>query len=382
MQTPSTAPANPNPIAPPRRWSIRSRLLAGSAAGLLLWLVAGYSALLIMQRAEIRGQLSRVADCGPWCQRLWPWDAQVVQLRCRCARRTGDLQLWTRLTDTWARHSPQSGELKIERELMRMQSGAFTGDLPSQVKRFILADVDSSTIAEAAVLGLMAQRDFEQANTTLAWWEGLSVRKNDARLYRGILLRLRGEEDRARAEYEQILTEFPQHELALTHLADLLSETESPQRALEKYGTLLSQVPRSVAARVGAARCLRMLARWDAAKAVLQDLLNQPEPPVNVVQEAGQIALEQGDYDLAEKYLTTAMKSRTPTHDERMAVATNFALQKQPERGLELLQKDARIESLEKQQRDLQVAILLEPGRDNLQVQLRKIDDELSRTGP
>jgi Tfp pilus assembly protein PilF len=371
-------------MATPTIWRLRTkikRLLAGLLVCLLGWVCVGKFACFIARRYVSNGRLTRAANFIPWCQRLCPWDTSLDLLAAVSARRRGDRKAWASLIARCASRSPNAKELKFERELMQVQSGTLDANSQSQVKRMIIAGADPGNIAEAFVLGYMAHHDADQVNVVLTWWESLNLRPSDAKLYRGIVARTRGEFDLAKNEYRSVLKECPCHELAQIHLADLLLETGSIADALKYFLSVFREAPQSVAAQVGVARCLRQLGKWNAAEALLNPLLNQPDPADGVVQECGQLALEKGDYTFAETYFARASQSRAATSDSRTARATALALQGRPAEGILLMQRDDRTESLRKRQRDLQVRSMFESEDASIRHALQNVSDELIRAG-
>lgn len=379
-----TSPSqNGGPLSRPApQRSRRKMLLIALVLGTFGWLLVGQSACLRARLFLSEGRLSRSANLIPWCQRLCPWDAGLEGMAARCARRLGDRSAWTSIIARWSTKAPRSADLKMEREFMQIQSGNLGPDAQSHLKRLIISGADGSDIAETFVLGFIAQHDLEQANVTLAWWEGLASRADDAKLYRGVLARLRGEQGPARSSYEDVLKTSPHHELALIHLADLSLDTDSPSEALEHSMRALREAPYSVMALVGAARCLRKLGKWSAAASLLKEQLERSAPPTEVLTESGQIALELGDYAAAEKYLAAAVKSHVPAHEATMAIATAFSLSGHPADGRQLLVQDARTESLHKEQRDLQIDRILEPDNARVHQRLDEIAAEQRRTKP
>jgi tetratricopeptide (TPR) repeat protein len=383
-QSISESAASKDDISQPGSRPVRRSSLLNTGFYLLFlctssWLIAGQICSLIARRYASEGRLSRAMSLIPWCQRLCPWDTSLDWLAAKCARRVNDRTAWTGAIAKWNSRSPGSKELKVERELMQIQSGILSADAQGQLKRFILSDIDRSDIAEAFVLGFIAQQDLEQAHLTLSWWEGLNIRMNDATLYRGVLARLRGERDLARSHCDSILLKSPHHELALIHLADLSLETESADIALGHFTKALREVPSSVRAIAGTARCLRKLGRWTAARRLLKRELERSDPENDILLENGEIALELGNYSFAEECLKSAVATRTPVHNEAMAIATAYSLSGHPANGQPLLRRDARIESLQKAQRDLQVDNILEPENARVRQQLQEINDEQRR---
>lgn len=357
------------------------RFLTGLGLVALSWLLIAQGTFLLTNNDISQGRLTRASKRIRWCQLLSPWDDSWNWLTARLARRRGDHEAWTALINRQSVRNPGSTKLKIERELMRIQSGAPGADSPIHVERLIMLGADASDIAEALFLGHISQQDPDQAQVALAWWDGLKSRQQDANVCRGLLARMREDEDLARETFESVLSVCPKHEMARLQLADLLLDVESPESALRHYLLAAQEAPLSVQVRVGTARCLRRLGNWDTAELILKQLRDVGPPAIEVLMESGQIALERGEYERAVSYLNAGLKLRPPTHDERTTLALIYSLQGHPADGLPFIQQNTRIESLHKQLRDLQVASLLEPENSNLHQKLQSLNDELRRAG-
>ena len=260
--------------------------------------------------------------------------------------------------------------------MMRVYSGQFDKDAQAQLTRLMVAGVDADDLVEAFLLGYLVRQDKQQAADVLDAWDKLHPNSVDVKFYRGVVSRLRGDIDQARAAFQSALVDCPHHELARESLAELLLELRLPRDALRHYLLAIRENPGSIPARVGAARSLRRLGKWTAAKDLLKGLIDRPKPVPEVVQEAGQIALETGGYEFAQSRLTEAA-----SRDGRLAAATALALQGHHDEGKALLQQQARLESLNKHRRDLQVTTTLEPANTSARRELESVASELRRAG-
>ena len=365
-----------------RRRSWFGVVLTLALVGIVGELLAGQCVCWLASRADSQGRLAHAIQWAAWSQRLSPWDADSDWLAVRCARWRGDRDVWTALVERRAIADPKATRPVFERELMRVQSGQFDRDAQAQLKRLVMAGVDAGDVAEAFVRGYLVRQDAQQADEVLTAWGTLQPQAVDVKFYRGMASRLRGDSDQAREAFQSVLADSPQHELARENLAELLLELRLPRDAWPHYRRAIRENPASIPARVGAAQSLRKLGKWTAAEAVLKDMLNRPHPAPEVLQEAGQLALETGHYDLAEARLTEAAKLRTPLRGERLAHATACALQGHHDEGKALLQQQARLESLNKRRRDLQVTTVLEPTNTPARRELESLASELRRAGP
>lgn len=370
---------------PPRHKRRRSWfgvVLTLALVGMVAELLAGQCAWWLASRAESQGRLARAIQWAAWSQRLSPWDADSDWLAARCARRRGDRDVWTALVERRAIADPKATRPVFERELMRVQSGQFDRDAQPQLKRLVMAGVDAGDVAEAFVRGYLVRQNAQQADEVLTAWGMLHPQAVDVTFYRGMASRLRGDSDQAREAFQSVLADCPQHELARESLAELLLELRLSRDAWQHYRLAIRENSTSIPARVGAAQSLRKLGQWTAAEAMLNDMLTRPHPAPEVLQEAGQLALETGHYDLAEARLAEAAQLRTPPRTARLAHATACALQGHHDEGKSLLQQQARLESLNKRRRDLQVTTVLEPANAPARRELESLAIEQNRVGP
>ena len=337
-------------------------VLTVALAGIAGELFAGQCAWWLANRATSQGRLACAIQWAAWSQRLSPWDSDSDWLAARCARRRGDHDVWTAIMERRVLADPKATQPILERELLRVQSGQFDRDAQTQLKRLVMAGLDAGDVAEAFLRGYLVRQDVIQAEVVLTAWETLHPNAVDVTFYRGVVSRSRGDIDQARAAFQSVIVDCPCHELARENLAELLLELRLPCEALPHFLIAIRENPQSIPARVGAARCLRHLGRWTVALESLKDLLSRPLPAPEVLQEAGQIALEMGNYDLAGTRLAEAAKRRTPDRQERLAFATTCALQGNRDEGKSQFEQQARIESLNKRRRDLQVIRLLKPA--------------------
>ena len=374
--------AGTRPPLPKSRRSWFGMVLTVALVGMVGELLAGQCVWWLAGRAASQGRLARAIQWAAWSQRLSPWDSDSDWLAARCARRRGDRDRWTAIVERRVLADPKSTQPVLERELLRVQSGQFDRDAQTQLKRLVMAGVDAGEVAEAFVLGYLVRQDAHQTDEVLAAWDKLQPNAVDVKFYRGVVSRQRGDIDQARGAFHSVLADCPQHELARESLAELLLELRLPGDALPHYLLAIRENPASIPARVGAARSLRNLGKWNAAEGMLKDFLSRPHPAPEVLQEAGQLALETGNYDLAESRLAEAAKLRTPSRSERLAHATAFALQGDHDEGKALFEQQARLESLNKRRRDLQVTSLLEPANAEARRQLESLANELRRAIP
>ena len=334
------------------------------------------------QRAASQGRLTHAVQWLSWSQRLAPWSLNSHWLAARCLRRRGDHGAWTTRVEQLAAASPKDPRLAQERELMRIQSGQFDRDAEGQLKRLLMANVNADDVAEAFVRGYLVRQNSFQADEVLAAWTTLHPQAVDITYYRGAASQMRGDLDQARTAFLTFLAVYPHHELARESVSELLLELHQPRVAVHHFKLALRENSQSLRARVGAAQSLRQLGKWSAAEQLLREPLSRPNPTHAVLREAGLLAMETGNYELAETRLVAAAKLQVRSRDDRLATATVFALHGHSRDGRQMLDQQSQLDSLNKRRRDLQVTLILEPTHATARRELESVAAELRRISP
>ena len=354
------------------------RRLSVAAAIVGTLVLCGYGAGLacrhLADRAVEQGRLTRAEHRFQWCHRLRPWDTTLRALAAQCARRRQDHDTWSTIVHAWAAESSAARGLAVEQELMRVQIGILEPDTQAQLNRLLAAGAENNDVAQAFTCGFLAQQDFPQAERILGAWDSGGHRA-DANYLRAVAARMKGDLNESRSLLESVVEFCPLHELAHAALGELLLDARLPDEALRHFLVILRDAPTSVVARTGAARCLRHLARWDAANSVLE----RTPAVATAWEERGHVALERGEYQVAVSLFGRTAGAVENDHDGRIAFATAQALTGNRVEAQRLLQRDARLDSLRKQLRDLQVRVQLDSKDFDALRQLKQVKSEILR---
>ena len=124
--------------------------------------------------------------------------------------------------------------------------------------------------------------------------------------FRGVLRRLSGDSDGARAAFEKSLAIEPRHELARLALAQMDEAQNQIAAAVERFRPLAEAHPENEISLSGFARSLRKAGRLAQAKSVLQPLASQPDVLSTLVAEMVYIELELGNYRAAKDWFDRA----------------------------------------------------------------------------
>jgi tetratricopeptide (TPR) repeat protein len=260
---------------------------------------------------------------------------------------------------------------------MRVQAGVLQPDTQRQLNALLQAGGEANDLAIAFASGYLARQDLEQAGKLLAALDANGKRAGDADYYWSIAARIKGDLNESKAHLESVLKRSPNHELAHEALGEMLLEARRPNDALNHYLIVLRDAPTADSARIGAARCFRQMGKWKAAGDLLKPVLESGNPAV--IAEIGQINLERGDYQAAIADFDQVAAVIEKDHEGRMAAATAKALTGNHGQANELLDQDARLESLQKQLRELQIRVRLYPEDSEASRQLKAVKEQVLR---
>jgi len=355
---------------------VLSRGLALAGVGSGIWLGIILLAAHWASRAIDEGRLDRAESWLAVERRLSPWQDPIQASLARCLRRRNAIPAWQNLMDGWSRSAPRSIRLALERELMRIQAGGLEPDTQTQVNRLVESGADENDVIEAVVRGYLARHDSVQAERTLSAWNPGRGRVADSQFYAAILRQQQGDPVDSFQSLKLLLTRFPEHLLARQALGDQLLESHQAGAALTHFAMVARAIPDTPGAAAGLVRCLRELGQWTVA----EEALSLISDPVERDWEAGELALERGDYSTAIRHFQAAGPRRTASSLARMSLATAWTLNGQSEQAQPLLTQDAREESLKKALRDVQVGLQLAPADFTLQRRLGDLRDALRKS--
>ncbi len=189
-------------------------------------------------------------------------------------------------------------ELTRERSLSAVLWGEARQVTAGDFTRLVEAGASPREAITAIVQGMLAQ---QQTAAALTFLEDSSARLNDpAQLsyLRGLCHWSTGDIPAAQSEFEQVLTNRPEHEPARMSLGKLLEQEEQLSEALPHYAQLATAAPHRDSARVDLSRVLRKLGRGSDARAVLPDA-DASQLTQDMALELAERAYEAGEYAAA-----------------------------------------------------------------------------------
>lgn len=282
------------------------------------------------------GALSAAEWWLAWSAWLDPSDGRIDLMRASCLRQQYEEKLWNEAVLSAERHGAPADSIQQERQLGRIQAGTLD-ETKDELSALVEAGVSPDSVCTAFVHGYLARKDAQRAGMVLAAWS--KERPDSAQLafmqgvYWQWLADAAGDLPRqvecfGRAEeyFKAAVALEPRHEPASKALADLLEDQDRLEEARAAYAALLAQAPARESARLGLARMLRGLGGLEKARAVLEPLGPRLESSPAAAAEMGQIELESGNYEAAQKWLGLADPETTADADTLRAAATTFAV--------------------------------------------------------
>lgn len=341
------------------------------------WFGTAFGLRWLAIRNADQGRVTRARHLLEWSRRLSWNDTRSNSLVAECARRKNDVDNWSKFMNDWTAIASSSREVKIERELMRVQNGEFAPNPQAQLNQLVDAGTGYDSVADAFVRGFLARQDLEQAMRVLNAWELNGTRTAEVRIHQAKIARMKGDFDESRSLLEDALNRCPHHELAHELLGELLLELRLPRAAAHHYLEVIREDSESISGRVGLAHCLRQCADWDGARLVIRGAVASQNCPSAIIQELGEIELESGSYEASVAAFRRASSHLERNSEGRMAAATAFVLSGDRTEADRLIAIDASQKSLKKQLRDIQIQIRLNPTNFEAQRSLERIREQL-----
>lgn len=231
---------------------------------------------------------------------LSPEVPQIALTRARWERRRGDLQDSLAYFDKALEQGAEESDLYLEQSLFAAQRQPD----PKTDKRLISLleeyPAHRADICFAYVLGYISYRRYDPALLLL---EGWIEEDPAAALPKALLGTVYAEQDKgteAEAQYRKALNLEPTNPLAAFGLAELLAKEGNIKEAIPFY-QIASQIEfsGSVPAIIGWAASLRSVGESDQAQVILDNaLVVRPHEP-DILLERANLALENGDFQLA-----------------------------------------------------------------------------------
>lgn len=345
MESTVTSPATTNVSVNRSRRYRRMRLSAILGATILLTAgvaifgrgtVAWWARQMALRRLHV-GAVSTAEQWLAWSAWLDPSEGRTDLMRAACFRQRYEQGRWNEALQSAERQGAPAEEIEQERQLGMILAGRI-GEGESELNTLLEAGVSPRDVSAAFVHGYLARQDLTRAKIVLDAWAADHPNDPHVAYMRGVYWQWVGDGagdltrrnrclGRAETEYQNALAREPRHELARQALADLLEDQDRLEEALAEYAALEAHSPASDAAKLGIARLLRCLGCLEQARAELESLGPRLEAAADGAAEMGQIELESGNHEEAQRWLGMANLDRTEDSDTLRAAATTYAME-------------------------------------------------------
>ena len=262
--------------------------------------------------------------------------AQVALLKARLSRQGSDFAAMNEhLTQAQAAGADRE-RIRQERALAAAQTGQLQ-EVEPYLKRWLEnPGEDGAELCDAYSNGLSIVGRLAEAEALLAAWESGFPDDPKPHVKRGRIAEHALAYEGAEQEYRTALEKQPNYAPALYSLARLLEELKRPEEALPLFRRCAEAAPATApAARVGEAKCLRLLGKLDEARALLEQTVAAGEQAqrdaFNLVGfqpdgdpaafELGKLESSQDNFQAAEKWLRTALAKNPFDLEARYALA-------------------------------------------------------------
>ncbi|MHC4398642.1 MAG: c-type cytochrome [Planctomycetota bacterium] len=359
----------------------RRRIVVGVVAvlALLALLVAGRGILAVLTRqmAVVRMEAWAVSKAQwwlAWSAWLDPDNSETSLMQAACFRHLEQIHRLNEALQMARHNEAPAARVQREAELCVIQWGASFEGMETQLSAMIEAGASPHDVLSAYALGFLRRGDFETAKTILDAWTADFPEEAHVAYMWGVYCERSREPDRAQAHFEDALAKQPRHELASAALAKLSEDRDRLDEALDQQIAFAARAPESLMAQVGLARVLRKTAHLDEARHVLESPASQPNPPPVVAVEVGQIELESGNYEEAERWWRLArLRQTSSSQDTMLAAATTFALLGKTTRAERLFQEVEDANNRSRRMYDLRVRLDVDPADAQATVELQSL---------
>lgn len=308
-----------------RRWLLGFlALLLGLAVYLGGWEWWGQYHWRAAERALASRNFAEAREHLAACRRAWPTDLETLLLSAQVVRRAGDIPEAERLLRTGREAGIMPEAIATERKLLGIQCGNMEDaetclSYSSTAKR----PADAELVLEALIVGGIRSMDLPHAQRALDLWQQQRTSHADqvqGKIWAGDIAIRKGDVGPAIAAYQEAVAEDPRQEAARQRLAEILSRYDPPA-ARPHLEHLLRMRPKDPALRLYLARCQRGLGEHEQARKLLDDLLAENAPSMDVLLERGQLDLDMGNAVAAEPRLRRAVALEPNRRDPNLALA-------------------------------------------------------------
>lgn len=339
-----------------RRWS-RIVICCGVIAAVVGVLIFGRHPLASWTRRcatrQIEaGAVSTAQQWLAWADWLKPKDWRTDLLRAVCFRRQHQEERWLRTLALAETNGASPVQVGLEIALGGIRAGRFRRSDEEIRGELIERGVSPEDIGVSLVYGYLVREELARteylageaiarAELVLDAWEEDRPGDPHVAYMRGIywlwlgdhtssIVRRHAHFTQAESELQAALSRQPRHEAARMKLAELFEGQNRFDRALEQYAELVARFPTNQTAKVSLARVLRKLGRLDEARTVIAPLASSAKPTTDAAAEMGQLELETGNFEEAERWFSQAGIDQTDDFVVLDAAARMFAVRGKP----------------------------------------------------
>lgn len=255
-----------------------------------------------------------------------PQDLSAIILAAEASRRCGDYEAARERLRQFARLDGPPLALELEQRLLAVQEGdaeeaalvhrfcmahPSSPEVPLALEALIVADLNRLAVplsVETMVTAKDAAPTVARLNQSVELW--LEIQREPADQIQGLVWQgrargLAGDHTGAVAALEQALALGPDHFEAQAYLALSIIQ-EDPVRSLELMESLLQRSPDDARIQFAVATARRSLGKLDAARQLLDQMLQVRPTSTQILVERALVALDDRDPDQAQPYLERA----------------------------------------------------------------------------
>jgi tetratricopeptide (TPR) repeat protein len=310
---------------------------------------------------------------------LKPWDTELPLLRAKTARLAGDMESWSAQMQPFA---TKANSPAITEELL---FGKVTlGDFPDTFHALMgkmLDTAPSGEVAEAFVLGLLANHDRENARAILDAWKRDEPQSAQVEFVEAVFEEVVGNRREAMARLASFSQEHPMHQPVRARLANLYLSDRHFEPAMKELKALVAQGDDSASTTIKLARCQRFMGDVDEAKSQLTRLLSGnviPSSQNDLTQreqaqrELAQCQLELGEYADAAKTLRAAGVNHLEPEEQTDLALADY-LSGNTETADTVYSAIAKSRQFQSRRSDLEVYMVLNPQDEKARREMSRL---------
>jgi tetratricopeptide (TPR) repeat protein len=226
-------------------------------------------------------------------------------------------------------HSLGMSDDRYRRELVlvRAQKGEIPAHEMNKQLAVLLSDPngDAAEITESFANGYLVNQRYTEAMRLLDAWHLDFPDDAQPHYMRGIIWEYLGSLEAAENEFRRALELQPTHYPAAMALGNFLVKRRRVEESLSFFELCAEATFEGPAARVSAARCLRLLGKLAEARSRIEQVLADDPDLLAARIELAHLDIAVGQYDRAIPWLRRAVKERPSDTDARFALATALA---------------------------------------------------------